>query len=301
MKEANLKNDFLKAIGGHKPTEVYRVHADIGNNKVGITGWYTKAVIDDVVEDIKNRGVKILKIEKSTDPKHLNESLNESPLVDVLVTLLGSIGGPILLYFIGKLIKGLINTAVDVRNIVAPPKYIKFLKGLEDNDKFNKQFMNAVGEKGGMSKMSGGSLFDISRMITKLPEFDKAFEEFCKEEGVDDKDAKKLKSITIGNMAKAIAKNTPETIKMLKKKYPDEVKKIMEGGLGGQFSVAQLENLRKEYSSLDKKVVTESQLREIARTLAGIPTEGLSQLSGAGIAVLSPLAEIVVNEKKKTI
>ena len=102
-------------------------------------------------------------------------------------------------------------------------------------------------------------------------------------------------------MAKAIAKNTPETIKMLKKKYPDEVKKIMEGGLGGQFSVAQLENLRKEYSSLDKKVVTESQLREIARTLAGIPTEGLSQLSGAGIAVLSPLAEIVVNEKKKTI
>lgn len=73
MKESSTKQDFLKAIGGHKPTEVYRVHADIGDGKVGITGWYTKAVIDDVVDDIKKKGVKIIKIEKSTDPKNLKE------------------------------------------------------------------------------------------------------------------------------------------------------------------------------------------------------------------------------------
>lgn len=62
----NTKSDFLKAVSGNKPAEVYRVHAETDKGKVGITAWYTKATINDVVKDIKRAGFKILKIEKST-------------------------------------------------------------------------------------------------------------------------------------------------------------------------------------------------------------------------------------------
>lgn len=65
-KSEDTKSDFLKTISGNKPAEVYRVHAKLKNGKIGITPWFTKAVIDDVKDDIKKAGHKIIKVEKST-------------------------------------------------------------------------------------------------------------------------------------------------------------------------------------------------------------------------------------------
>lgn len=88
--EKSVKADFLKAIGNHKPVVSYRVHADIGDDKVGITGWYTIAVIHDVIDDIKKTGVKILGIEKSTDLKKLHKNIDgiriENSLKEMIVS-----------------------------------------------------------------------------------------------------------------------------------------------------------------------------------------------------------------------
>ena len=69
-----MTNDFILAING-KPSECYRVHADIGNDKVGITGWYTNAVIDMVIEDVKKRGAIIIGIEKQSEQGKLYKSI----------------------------------------------------------------------------------------------------------------------------------------------------------------------------------------------------------------------------------
>ena len=66
LNEVDTNSDFLKAISGNKPAEVYRVHAKLKDGKIGITPWFTKAVIDDVKDDIKKAGHKIIKVEKST-------------------------------------------------------------------------------------------------------------------------------------------------------------------------------------------------------------------------------------------
>jgi hypothetical protein len=73
-----MTNDFILAITG-KPSECYRVHADIGNDKVGITAWYTIAVIKDVIQDInKQDGVIILGIEKQSQPGKLYKSVKST-------------------------------------------------------------------------------------------------------------------------------------------------------------------------------------------------------------------------------
>ena len=74
LKEANPKADFLKAISGIKPAEVYRIHAKLPNGKVGITAWYTKATIDDLEDEIKSTGATIIKIEKSTKDADIKEN-----------------------------------------------------------------------------------------------------------------------------------------------------------------------------------------------------------------------------------
>jgi hypothetical protein len=51
--------DFMKVITD-KPVKSYRLHVDIGNDKVGITPWYTSAVIGDVISDIVKANQEII-------------------------------------------------------------------------------------------------------------------------------------------------------------------------------------------------------------------------------------------------
>lgn len=72
-------DDDEYAKGGYNPAQdiidsiyatagkVYRVVADIGGDKVGMTPWYTKAVIDDVAKEVTDKGYKIIKIEEKDD------------------------------------------------------------------------------------------------------------------------------------------------------------------------------------------------------------------------------------------
>lgn len=72
---------------------------------------------------------------------------------------------------------------------------------------------------------------------------------------------------------------------------------MKEEGGSGEFSASQLKKLHEEYTTIDKKGITEEVLVEIGKTLSDIPNNGLEQLSEAGIPILSQMAKIVLNAK----
>jgi hypothetical protein len=77
--EENDDDEDEFAEGGYNPAQeiidsiygsagkVYRVVADIGDDKVGMTAWYTKAVIEDVIKEITDKGYKIINVEEKDD------------------------------------------------------------------------------------------------------------------------------------------------------------------------------------------------------------------------------------------
>lgn len=72
---------------------------------------------------------------------------------------------------------------------------------------------------------------------------------------------------------------------------------MKEEGGSGEFSASQLKKLHEEYTTIDKKGITEEVLVEMGNTLSDIPNKGLEQLSEAGIPILSQMAKIVLNAK----
>lgn len=49
-----MQKDFLKAISGQQPAELFRVHCNLTNGMIGITAWYTMAVYDDFLDEVKS-------------------------------------------------------------------------------------------------------------------------------------------------------------------------------------------------------------------------------------------------------
>lgn len=80
-------------------------------------------------------------------------------------------------------------------------------------------------------------------------------------------------------------------------KNGNPVLEAKEEGGSGEFSASQLKKLHEEYTTIDKKGITEEVLVNIGNTLSDIPNKGLEQLSEAGIPILSQMAKIVLNAK----
>jgi hypothetical protein len=55
---------FLGAISGGNSSIQYRIHAEMGGGKVGITPWYTEASLEAPKKDVIAAGHKIIKIER---------------------------------------------------------------------------------------------------------------------------------------------------------------------------------------------------------------------------------------------
>lgn len=240
--EKSVKADFIKAISSHKPVVSYRVHADIGDDKVGITGWYTIAVIHDVIDDIKKTGVTILGIEKSTDLKKLHKNIdgiriNEShkqqlnedgwyALIKILTMLFTPLILALTLDLIGKIIKTAMKMAYNIKNYVSPSKYFKFLNGLANNSTFAKQLTGELKSKGGIDMLKRGSVTDISKIFSNLPEFDKAFNKFVKQEKVEKGSVEELKKEIVLSMATAFMDNAEDAVREWLKKYPEYKKQL---------------------------------------------------------------------------
>jgi len=125
------------------------------------------------------------------------KDLNENIIVDILIKAIAWAGGIVvstfLNMFINRVVNGAIRTYQDIKNIVAPEPYIKFLKGLDKNDAFNKQFIEFV-----IQNKKGDNLVGyrwIEKMTT-LPAFVEAFDKFATKEGIDGIDKSELLSKT---------------------------------------------------------------------------------------------------------
>ena len=61
-----IMNDFIKAIT-NKKTKSYRAHMELQNGEVGITAYYSKDILDLVIEEGRDLGHKLIKIEESEE------------------------------------------------------------------------------------------------------------------------------------------------------------------------------------------------------------------------------------------
>jgi hypothetical protein len=160
------------------------------------------------------------------------EVLNENIIVNILIKAIASAGVVVVRAFLGmfidRVINGAIRTYQDIKDIVAPEPYIKFLKRLEKNDTFNKQFIEFA-----IQNRKGNTLIGNSWMekITTLPAFVEEFDKFTKEEGIDGYDKTRLSAVIKKSMWDAYLRNWRGIYKTLKKKYPQFAKELPEGKL----------------------------------------------------------------------
>jgi nicotinic acid mononucleotide adenylyltransferase len=160
------------------------------------------------------------------------ETLNENIIVNILIKAIASAGVVVVRAFLGmfidRVINGAIRTYQDIKDIVAPEPYIKFLKGLEKNDTFNKQFIEFTIENRKGKNLLGNSWME---KITTLPAFVEEFDKFTKEEGIDGYDKTRLSAVIKKSMWDAYLRNWRGIYKTLKKKYPQFAKELPEGKL----------------------------------------------------------------------
>jgi nicotinic acid mononucleotide adenylyltransferase len=159
-------------------------------------------------------------------------TLNENIIVNILIKAIASAGVVVVRAFLGmfidRVINGAIRTYQDIKDIVAPEPYIKFLKGLEKNDTFNKQFIEFA-----IQNRKGNTLVGNSWMekITTLPAFVEEFDKFTKEEGIDGYDKTRLSAVIKKSMWDAYLRNWRGIYATLKKKYPQLTNELPEGKL----------------------------------------------------------------------
>ena len=160
------------------------------------------------------------------------ETLNENIIVNILIKAIASAGVVVvrafLPVFIDRVINGAMRTYQDIKNIVAPEPYIKFLKRLEKSDAFNKQFIEfAIQNKKG-DNLIGNSWI---KKITTLPAFVEEFDKFTTEEGIEGMNKSNLLHKISKLMWDAYLRNWKGIYTILKKKYPQLASELPEGKL----------------------------------------------------------------------
>jgi len=189
-----------------------------------------------------------LQEEKNKDPFGLNqyarelaqgleekEQVNELAIAPLLIKgligIITTVGVPLIRAFgsimVDRVINGAILTYQDIKNIVAPEPYVKFLKGLENNDQFNKEFIElTLSQRKPDAKVLLGSAWENA--MTSLPAFVEAFDKFTAEENISE-DAKRFLLARIQrSMREAYMSGWRDIHKVLKKKYPELTKDLNE-------------------------------------------------------------------------
>ena len=212
------------------------------------------------------------------------KTLNENIIVDILIKSMAWAGGAVvstfLAEFIDRVINGAIRTYQDIKNIVAPEPYIKFLKRLEKNDAFNKQFIEFV-----IQNKKGDNLVGyrwIEKMTT-LPAFVEEFDKFATKEGIDGIDKSELLSKISKLMWQTYLHNWEDIYAILKKKYPQFANELPEGKLNKTpmanliqskaLAVMKLNELRQIIREEAKKALNEGSGRDLLHAIK--PSEDL--------------------------
>jgi hypothetical protein len=165
--------------------------------------------------------------------------LNENALADIIAKL----AAPLINLVINRAIDGLFGYIDDIKNIVAPEPYIKFLKGLEKNDEFNKQFIELVIQRDKEKNPPLGN--EWRELTTNLPAFKEAFDKFAEEQGIEGSNKSYLLSKISITMWDTYLKTWKKIHQTLKKRYPDLTQDLRET----QLTEGRYDKLTNELSS----------------------------------------------------
>lgn len=179
-----------------------------------------KVVVKDIGKD--EHGMPTINGKKVVTFRMANEgTLNENIIADILIKLIAVAGAVVvkvfLRMFINRLIDGARKTYLDIKDIVAPEPYIKFLKRLEKNYTFNKQFIEFVIQNKKGKNLIGSSWME--KLIT-LPAFVDEFDKFTTEEGITGYNKARLNIVIQNSMWDSYSQNWKGIYANLKKKYP---------------------------------------------------------------------------------
>jgi hypothetical protein len=164
-----------------------------------------------------------------------NRILNEGDITTLLIGGVAALGLYGIKVFFKVFFNVLIDSAIDgffgyiddIRNIVAPEPYIKFLKSLEKNEKFNNEFLKFVEESQKDGRLYG-SPFWIEN-VTNLPSFIELFDEFTEKENIGEFEKNQLLILIRKTIIKSYARNGRKIVEALKKKmYGDQNKGLNE-------------------------------------------------------------------------
>jgi hypothetical protein len=167
------------------------------------------------------------------------EQVNEN----ILVNIIAKLAAPLVNLIIGRAIDGLFGYIDDIKNIVAPEPYIKFLKELEKNDEFIKQFIELIVRRDKEKNPPLGN--EWRELTTNLPAFKEAFDKFAEEQGIEGMDKSTLLFKISRTMWDTYLRTWKEIHKTLKKRYPDLTQDLKET----QLTEGRYDKLTNELSS----------------------------------------------------
>ena len=202
------------------------------------------------------------------EKEQVNELAIAPLLIKGLIGIITTVGAGLIKAFgsvmVDRVIDGAILTYQDIKNIVAPEPYIKFLKGLEKNDKFNKEFIElTLSQRKPGAKVLLGT--ELENAMTSLPAFIEAFDKFTAEENISGDSKRFLLARIQRSMREAYMSGWRDIHKVLKKKYPELTKDLNEQQLNeGRYDKFTNElsrlafGLFKDGYDVGKKVVDET-------------------------------------------
>jgi hypothetical protein len=181
---------------------------------MGTKGW---AEVYQYIDGIKSESLN-------------KQNIKESALSSILIRLVSLLGSAIIGVFVRMFLKYVGNNALiaynNIKNIVAPEPYIKFLKKLESNDKFNKEFIKFTIDNKKNNILNGKNWIDE---VVSLPSFVSAFNTFATEENFSDVDKNEVLDAIKTSMEIAYRTKSDVIYKQLKQKYPEISSELTDG------------------------------------------------------------------------
>jgi hypothetical protein len=153
--------------------------------------------------------------------EQVNEGLQDLALKAIAVILAS--GAAVVAKYAGlailnSIVSGISNIGSRIKSIIEPSKLDRFAKVIENDEKFNRDFVELLEKQGGHKKIWIWSFF--VKDVTELPSFQEKFTQFVKENGITDTDAERLLEEIRKAMIETMRHDAEYVINDIKKKFP---------------------------------------------------------------------------------
>ena len=168
----------------------------------------------------------VAKMRAGIDKQNMKESALSSILIGAVALLGGAVVKTFGELFFNSVVDGARAVYGDIKNIVAPEPYIRFLKKLENNDTFNKEFIKFTIDNKKNNILKGKNWIDV---VASLPSFVSAFNTFATEQNLSEDDKNQVLDAIKTSMQIAYITKADVIYKKLKQKYPEISSEITDG------------------------------------------------------------------------